>query len=229
MRKFVNRLRDQQGFTLIEMLPTLLLLTMVMTAVYAVATFGMRSYQQINTENLLREEGDIMMSSIITQLYTFAPERVRQLTDADGHPAGIRLEKEDEKLESKDVYICGGKLYLGATHEGSSLQLKVPSCTAAATSSGASNGAEPTAGLPTASDTAAQTNTVQSAVTTSGSGDAQLVAAQSVLEAGSIIEIDGREAQAFYESGIIQIHLKLSHPMMGGETAQTSLESKFGF
>ncbi|WP_046215966.1 prepilin-type N-terminal cleavage/methylation domain-containing protein [Paenibacillus wulumuqiensis] len=228
MRRFVKRLRSQQGFTLIEMLPTLLLLTMIMTAVYAVATFGMRSYSQINTENRLREEGDIMMSSIITQLYTFTPDRVRQLTDNSGQPAGIRLEKNGDKPESKDIYICGGKLYLGAKVEGIPLQLNIPSCTDSEAAAPVSGGNTAQLSQPASTpESSAVVNTAQSPGI--DANQPQWVEAQSRLEEGSIIEIDNREGKSVYESGIIKINLNLSHSIMGGDTAQTSLESKFGF
>lgn len=118
MRKFVNRLRRQDGFTLVEMIPTLLLVAMVMTMVYGVAHFGMRSYNQIKVENSLRDEGDILMSSIITELYTFSPDRVRQLT-VNGKNIGIRLERDPAitsgtgTIEALNIYMQAGSLYIG--------------------------------------------------------------------------------------------------------------------
>jgi len=119
MRKFVDRLRRQDGFTLVEMLPTLLLLAMVMSMIYGVAHFGMRSYNQIKVENSLRDEGDILMSSIITELYTFSPDRVRQLT-VNGKNIGIRLERDPAiasgttgTIEVLNIYMQAGSLYIG--------------------------------------------------------------------------------------------------------------------
>lgn len=126
MRKFVDRLRRQEGFTLVEMLPTLLLLAMVMSMIYGVAHFGMRSYNQIKVENSLRDEGDILMSSIITELYTFAPDRVRQLT-INGKNIGIRLERDPAlssgttgTIEVLNIYMQAGSLYIGSLQSVSS-------------------------------------------------------------------------------------------------------------
>lgn len=126
MRKFVDRLRRQEGFTLVEMLPTLLLLAMVMSMIYGVAHFGMRSYNQIKVENSLRDEGDILMSSIITELYTFAPDRVRQLT-VNGKNIGIRLERDPAlssgttgTIEVLNIYMQAGSLYIGSLQSVSS-------------------------------------------------------------------------------------------------------------
>lgn len=126
MRKFVDRLRRQEGFTLFEMLPTLLLLAMVMSMIYGVAHFGMRSYNQIKVENSLRDEGDILMSSIITELYTFAPDRVRQLT-VNGKNIGIRLERDPVlssgttgTIEVLNIYMQAGSLYIGSLQSVSS-------------------------------------------------------------------------------------------------------------
>lgn len=126
MRKFVDRLRRQEGFTLVEMLPTLLLLAMVMSMIYGVAHFGMRSYNQIKVENSLRDEGDILMSSIITELYTFAPDRVRQLT-INGKNIGIRLERDPAlssgttgTIEVLNIYMQTGSLYIGSLQSVSS-------------------------------------------------------------------------------------------------------------
>lgn len=118
MRKFVKHLRRQEGFTLVEMIPTLLLLAMVMSMIYGVANFGMRSYHQIKVENALRDEGDILMSSIITELYTFSPDRIRQLTN-NGKNIGIRLERDIAgtssagTMEALNIYLQGGSLYIG--------------------------------------------------------------------------------------------------------------------
>lgn len=76
MRKFVDLLRNEQGFTLIELIAALSLFSLVSALVYGVMTFGVQSYQRVTMENTLRDESDLLMSAIITEIYTFAPNTI---------------------------------------------------------------------------------------------------------------------------------------------------------
>ncbi|SEU14635.1 type II secretion system protein J [Paenibacillus sp. NFR01] len=76
MRRFVKRLRGQQGLTLIELIAALSLFSLVSGLIYGVVSFGMQSYQRVTMENTLREESDLLMSAVITEIYTFAPTSV---------------------------------------------------------------------------------------------------------------------------------------------------------
>ncbi|MFB9325198.1 prepilin-type N-terminal cleavage/methylation domain-containing protein [Paenibacillus aurantiacus] len=87
MRAFVNRLRerarDERGLTLIELIASLTLLSVVLGILYSSITFGMSAYNKIRIENSLRDEGDLIMSSIISKLYTYGPDNIAQAkTDA---------------------------------------------------------------------------------------------------------------------------------------------------
>ncbi len=74
--KFVERLKQEGGFTLIELLAVLSISAMVLGVISATAIFGFRSYHQITFQNDLRDEGDIVMSAVIAELYAFAPDRI---------------------------------------------------------------------------------------------------------------------------------------------------------
>ncbi|MEK4190966.1 MULTISPECIES: prepilin-type N-terminal cleavage/methylation domain-containing protein [Paenibacillus] len=76
MRKFVNLLRREGGFTLVELIVALSLFTVAAGIISGITMLGLRSYHKISIENSLRDEGDLLMSAIITELYTFAPEKV---------------------------------------------------------------------------------------------------------------------------------------------------------
>lgn len=76
MKKFANLLRQEQGLTLIELLVSLVLFSMLALLVSTVMMFGFRSYHKVSVENKLRDEGDLLMSSVITELYTFGPDTV---------------------------------------------------------------------------------------------------------------------------------------------------------
>ncbi|WP_308637913.1 PulJ/GspJ family protein [Paenibacillus silvisoli] len=97
MNRFVNLLRRRStdrnaegGYTLIELIASLTLLSVVMGVIYASITFGLNTYNKVRIENSLRDEGDLLMSSIITELYRVGPSRITQ-SDASGLNQSIRL------------------------------------------------------------------------------------------------------------------------------------------
>lgn len=88
MKRFVDRLRKEDGgFTLIELIAALSLLSVVLGVIYATITFGMSSYERVKIQNSLRDEGDLAMSAIMTKLYAYGPDKLAQL-DAG---SGVRL------------------------------------------------------------------------------------------------------------------------------------------
>ncbi|MNO36981.1 hypothetical protein D3C76_270580 [compost metagenome] len=76
MKKFANLLRRESGFTLVELIVALSLFTVAAGIISGITMLGLRSYHKISIENSLRDEGDLLMSAIITELYTFAPDKV---------------------------------------------------------------------------------------------------------------------------------------------------------
>lgn len=76
MKRFVNFLRREQGFTLIELLAAVTLFSLVAVLISTVMMFGIRSYHKVSIENKLRDEGDLLMSAVITKMYTFGPDTV---------------------------------------------------------------------------------------------------------------------------------------------------------
>ncbi|CAM4423226.1 prepilin-type N-terminal cleavage/methylation domain-containing protein [Paenibacillus tarimensis] len=90
MKRFVNRAADERGFTLIELIASLTLLSVVLGVIYGSITFGINAYNKISIENSLRDEGDLIMSSIMTELYTFGPDELEQL-DGSGTKIALRL------------------------------------------------------------------------------------------------------------------------------------------
>ncbi|MGU3473744.1 type II secretion system protein J [Paenibacillus sp. D51F] len=85
MKRFVDRLRREDGgFTLIELIAALSLLSVVLGVIYATITFGMSSYERVKIQNSLRDEGDLAMTAIMTKLYAFGPAELSQLGSGSG-------------------------------------------------------------------------------------------------------------------------------------------------
>lgn len=106
MKRFVKRLRsEQQGMTLIELIATVAVFSMVMMAIYGVIHFGFGAYHRITIENSLRDEGDLLMSSVITELYSFGPDSVSQQSN------GLTLNKMERK-ESGEVEVRPSSILL---------------------------------------------------------------------------------------------------------------------
>lgn len=218
MRQFAKRLGSQEGFSLVEVLAALVITAIMAGVIYGAALFGFRSYLQINADNLLRNNGDILSSSIITQLYSFAPERVRQIT-SNGQPIGIRLERASQAAQAKsgdmemsDIYMYGGSLYIGNVQQISSVNKSL---------------------LSSNLDLPVQTVPGQSLHDDNHDGIDDLAKAISLqgniqLDRNSIIAIDSPDGSSFYTSGIINMVLHLSQDVQGNDH-QIALESSFGF
>jgi prepilin-type N-terminal cleavage/methylation domain-containing protein len=94
--KFVRMLRREGGFTLVELIVALSLFSVATGIISGITMLGLRSYHKISIENSLRDEGDLLMSAIITELYTFAPERATPaISNAEGvMDSSITLERQ---------------------------------------------------------------------------------------------------------------------------------------
>lgn len=150
MKKFVKRLRqEEQGLTLVELLVTVTIFSMVMMAIYGTIHFGLAAYHRITIENSLRDEGDLLMSTVITELYSFAPDTVTQTN------GGLTLGKKDAndaettsvlRLENNAMYIGADKIDIrSSVLDTSSITM---TCTANSDSGTPAAGGKPcTAGL----------------------------------------------------------------------------------
>ncbi|MCQ4088777.1 prepilin-type N-terminal cleavage/methylation domain-containing protein [Saccharibacillus sp. JS10] len=100
--RFVKALKREDGVTLIELLAVLALMSIILGVISTTIFFGFRSYNQVSVENRLREESDVVMSSIITELYAFAPDRVYPLANGTGfemyHVDELGNQQESDKV-----------------------------------------------------------------------------------------------------------------------------------
>ncbi|MEK3883603.1 prepilin-type N-terminal cleavage/methylation domain-containing protein [Paenibacillus sp. PL2-23] len=106
MKEYAKRLQSgEKGFTLIELIASMALISIFGGIMYTVITFGVSSHNKIQIENGLRDEADLLMSAIINELYTIAPDKVREQSN------GIQL-IETGVAGLNDIYIDGGQLHI---------------------------------------------------------------------------------------------------------------------
>jgi prepilin-type N-terminal cleavage/methylation domain-containing protein len=113
-RKFAKRMKNEEGFSLLEMIASLTLLSLVTGIVYAVITFGLDSYQRVTIENSLRDESDLLMSSIIAEIYEFGPDSIKDVRDETNKQVGILLKKsEGASIVERTIKLQDNALYIG--------------------------------------------------------------------------------------------------------------------
>ncbi|MBB3108735.1 prepilin-type N-terminal cleavage/methylation domain-containing protein [Paenibacillus phyllosphaerae] len=111
MRKFVKRWRrhsgsaSEKGFTLVELIASLTLLSVVLGVIYSSITFGLNTYNKVRIENSLRDEGDLIMSSIITQLYALGPEKIVQSDNGSRQSIELVLPKTDADQTENPSFV----------------------------------------------------------------------------------------------------------------------------
>jgi len=82
--------KNERGLTLIELLAVLVLFSMIIGIVASVLVGGMKQYYKINTEALIRDEADILMTQFMNHLYsakkaeTVSPSLIK-ITKTDGN------------------------------------------------------------------------------------------------------------------------------------------------
>lgn len=129
MKESVNKSRGERGFTLIELISALSLLSLVGGLIFTVILYGMNTYGKIETENSLRDDADLLMSSVINELYSYAPDFI----SADGN--GIKLKTDSEE---KLIYMRDKKLHIGTRIVDTQSDVLIEGETGVQTSSGSS-------------------------------------------------------------------------------------------
>lgn len=110
MKEFAKRLRSEQGFTLVELIAALTVFAMIVGLISGVTMYGFRSYHKISVQNALRDEADLIMSSIITELYTYSPERLQNIS------GGIELIKDGSS--PRVIRVSGNKIVINGKESG---------------------------------------------------------------------------------------------------------------
>ena len=74
----MNKIHDQHGLTLVELLATLALVSVVITLAFSVLLSGIRAADNIQIETALRNEADYLMTSLIRELYVMKESEIVQ-------------------------------------------------------------------------------------------------------------------------------------------------------
>ncbi|MDD9267819.1 prepilin-type N-terminal cleavage/methylation domain-containing protein [Paenibacillus sp. GCM10023248] len=112
MRKFVDFAREEKGLSLVELIASLSILSLVMGTIYAVITFGFTAYNKVTVENSLRDEADMMMSAVMTQLYTYGPEYVSNIANENGIELSRTTKLNGTEIPRKQMKIYNSGLYI---------------------------------------------------------------------------------------------------------------------
>lgn len=69
MRHYANLLKNNQGFTIIEVLAAFVISTLVLAIAYGLLLAGMKTYEKIGIEQSMRDEADYVVSRIMQTFY----------------------------------------------------------------------------------------------------------------------------------------------------------------
>ena len=70
-----------------------------MGVIYSTITFGVSAYHRVQIQNSLRDEGDLVMSSMMTKLYTYGPDKLVQTSDGIQLLSGLAEQKTEMKFQ----------------------------------------------------------------------------------------------------------------------------------
>ena len=77
MKKLSSRLANNQGVTLVELLATIIIVSIVATLTYTILFQGYSNYQRVKVEAELRDEADLIMASLVKDIFTLKKSEVQ--------------------------------------------------------------------------------------------------------------------------------------------------------
>lgn len=73
----LNKLLNEKGITLVELLATIVIVSIVAALSYSILFQGYSNYQRIKAENELRDEADLIMASLIKDIFVLKSSEIR--------------------------------------------------------------------------------------------------------------------------------------------------------
>lgn len=86
--------KNELGFTLIEILVTVVILSIVMIIIASVLTAGLNTYRSTSIKNEMRTEADVVMTTIIKQTYS---QNISNLSISDNKKV-VTLNENNERI-----------------------------------------------------------------------------------------------------------------------------------
>jgi prepilin-type N-terminal cleavage/methylation domain-containing protein len=100
----MNRLLSpERGMTLIEVLVTLVIMTIISSIIYSVFITGIKLYQKIGIEGQLRDDADYIATMILNELYENTPNYIEDYKDTTTGATGIRLVRYEAKTVNRYI------------------------------------------------------------------------------------------------------------------------------
>lgn len=153
MRNLIKRLTNSQGVTLVELLATIIIVSIVATLTYTILFQGYSNYQRVKVEAELRDEADLIMASLIKDIFTLKKSEV-QLVDSctidvsnaylnvtKTHPVtGVKAAPYKTGLDGGKVIVKGSQVHTSSDN----IELVSTACTPSSPKfiSQSANGAE---------------------------------------------------------------------------------------
>lgn len=87
---------SEKGITLIEVLLTLVIMSIVSGVIYSVFATGLKLYQKIGIEAQFRDDADYIATMILNQMYNSPPDYIKEVKDGST-TIGIEMVRYEKK------------------------------------------------------------------------------------------------------------------------------------
>lgn len=104
----MKRLNNERGLTLIELLATIVLISMIGLVAFGILFNGFKTYDRVKVETALRDEADIIMAELISHMYTMKSSDIASKHLTENEQMNYYLQLHD----GGKVGFFEGKLHL---------------------------------------------------------------------------------------------------------------------
>ncbi|MDJ0330987.1 prepilin-type N-terminal cleavage/methylation domain-containing protein [Planococcus sp. S3-L1] len=113
----IKIIKDNNGVTLVELLATLVIVSIIATLTYSVLFQGYSNYQRIQVESQLRDEADLIMASMVKDLFVLKKSQIslKNQCTAGVNKSLIEVKKIKASNGTIEIYKTGfenGKVFV---------------------------------------------------------------------------------------------------------------------
>lgn len=83
MNKINRTLRNSEGITIVELLATLVIVSIIGALSYSILSQGYANYQRIQVETQLRDEADLIMASLLKDLFVLKESEIASVENCN--------------------------------------------------------------------------------------------------------------------------------------------------